>query len=138
MIPRHTSEFHAFDYGTVIEAEVRNGRNQRVNLSDAFAVEILFMRPDGSSFSRPAELGFSDSNSSMMSSMSSSMFSSSGGPLPGEEGIVRYILQPGDLDVPGIWYFQFYIEFGGGAWYSSVITFTVFPNLVSPFDQLSP
>jgi hypothetical protein len=131
-IPKAHSEFHCFDFGTIIQAEVRNGRNQRIDLSGAFAVEILFMRPDGSGFAREAQLGVLDSSGNLDS------MGSSGGPLPGEEGVIFYILQPGDIDTEGNWHLQFYVEAFGGAWYSSVVSFTVLPNIVSPHEVLQP
>lgn len=134
MLPRATAEFHVFDYGTIIQAEVRNGRNQRVDVSGAFLVAILFMRPDGSGFSREAVLGGAGGSPIM----SSSMGSSSMAPLPGQDGLVHYVIQEGDLDVEGQWYLQFYLEIGGGAWFSSVVAFTVLPNIISPGTVLSP
>jgi len=124
MIPRALPEIHCFDYGTVLEFQVRKGRNTAADLSGAFAVEILFMRPVGSNFSRPAQLAHPEDEDSDL-------------PL-GSDGRVVYVVAPGDFDVPGGWYMQLYLEIGGGAWYSSVVAFTVFPNVVSLGEILQP
>jgi hypothetical protein len=112
-IPRAVPEFHVSDFGTVLEFEVRNSNNNLVDLSTICGAEVLFMTPDGSSFTRPAQLAAADE---------------SGDP-DGFDGLLFYVIQPGDLYVAGDWYFQVFIAFITGAWYSSVIQAQVFPNL---------
>ena len=140
MIPRNSPEFHAFDWGTILEFEVRNGRNQVVDLSGATGVEVLFMRPDGSGFSRSAQLAEPDMFGSFgsLNSMNSGGSFGSAGDIPGSSGIGLYILQPGDLDMPGNWYLQFFVSFPGGEWYSSTVTFIVLPNIISPGEIIAP
>jgi hypothetical protein len=123
MIPRAMPQFHVFDHGTLIYAEVRNGRNHVVDLSEATTIRIIFMRPDGSGFMKDAQLGPYPPDSNV---------------LPGSDGTLYYIVEPGDWDTEGQWFFQFYIEVGAGAWYSSAVAFTVFPNIVSPATVLIP
>ena len=113
-IPRAVPEFHVNDYGTVLEFEVRNSKNNVVDLSQNFCgAEVLFMMPDGSAFTRPAQLSPAEESGSG----------------DGIDGILFYVIQPGDLCVAGDWYFQVFIAFTTGAWYSSVIQAQVFPNL---------
>jgi hypothetical protein len=115
LIPRSSPEFHVGDYGTVLEFEVRKGKNSVVNLSTAFAVEVIFMRPDGTAFCRPAQLAPEEDSL-----------------LPdGTGGIAFYVLQPGDFDRAGNWFIQAFVEIGGGGWFSSVINVVVFPNLIN-------
>ena len=123
MIPRATPEFHVDDYGTVLEFEVRRGRNTVLDLSEICGCEVIFMRPDGSSFARPAQLVASNDSA-----------------LPdGSDGILFYIIQPGDLDVAGNWHMQIFVAFSASSWSSSVIPFVVFPNLFElNAEQLSP
>ena len=114
MIPRALPEFHINDWGTVLEFEVRSGRNTVVDLSQICGSEIMFMRPDGSAFSRPAQLLPATDSS-----------------LPeGSDGILFYVLQPGDFTESGQWFMQVFIAFLTGGWYSSVVPIVVFPNLI--------
>jgi hypothetical protein len=123
MLPRATSEFHVNDYGTVWEWEVRSGRNTVVDLSQICGAELMMMRPDGSAFSRPLQL-----------------FPSEESGLPeGTDGLLFYVLQPGDLTEAGQWFLQVFIAFLTGGWYSSVVPIVVFPNLIDiNAEQLSP
>lgn len=122
MIPRTTPEIHESDYGTVFEFEIRNQRKELLDLSDVLATEVIFMRPDGSSFARSTQL----------------LDSASSGSLPGSDGVMFYVIQPGDLDVSGNWFVQAYVELDGGAWSSTVSHFVVFPNLISLNEVLTP
>lgn len=136
MIPRSQSEFHVFDFGTLIQVEIRNSKNRPVNISTATSIVIFFLRPDGSGFARTAHLGTSDMIFELTGMMGADP---AGGPDPGVEGIAFYILQQGDLDMAGNWFLHVFTAFGSsGAWYSSVASFVVFPNLVSPVTVLSP
>lgn len=48
----------------------------------------------------------------------------------GTDGQIHYSTVDGDLDQPGLWKIQAYIELGSGSAYSSIIkTFKVFCNL---------
>ena len=115
MIPRATPEIHQNDFGSILQFEIRNGKNSVVDLSQDFcAAEILFMRPDGSTFTRSAQLLPQDDSATPL----------------GRNGIVFYVLQPGDITVAGNWFLQVYVSFAAGGWYSSVISIVVFPNLV--------
>jgi hypothetical protein len=136
-IPRQMAEFHVEDYGTILEFEVRRGRRGRlgepVDLSQATALEVVFMRPDGESFSRPAviiEPGDSagDSNDSAYAP----------GSAPGQDGLMYYVVRPQDWDVAGNWYVQAYVVFEFGAWSSSVAHFIVYPNLIASPEILVP
>jgi hypothetical protein len=121
-IPRTSPQFHESDVGTILIFEIRNGKNKRVDISNYSALEVFFMRPDGSTFSRPA-LPFPalDSNNP-----------------DGFDGQAFYITQPGDLVPAGEWYMQFFADCNGGAWYSSIISFIVHANLVSLAEVLTP
>ena len=138
-IPRSGPEIHVDDYGTVLRFQVRNGRTNPVDLSSSESVTLLFMRPDGSNFSRAAILGepFGDVLNDSFSGGSSGG-DSSGGNAPGSSGFVHYVIQPGDLDVEGQWYLQIAVELGGGFWHSSVVAFTVYPNLFASGQLLQP
>ena len=124
MIPRATPEFHINDFGTVLEFEIRSGRNRVLDLSQDFcAAEIIFMRPDGSAFTRPAQLLPPEDSATV----------------PGTDGIVFYVLQPGDFTVSGNWFLQVFVAFAAGGWYSSVLNVIVFPNLIDINSEvLSP
>lgn len=118
-IPRARPEFHVEDIGTVIEFEVRTGRNTVLDLSELCFCEVYFMRPDGSCFVRSAQ--FLPAEDSLEPE--------------GANGVLFYILQNGDLDVPGNWHMQIAIGFISSSWSSSVVPFVVFPNLVHAFTE---
>ena len=122
MLPRSVPEFHEGDHGTLIILEVRNGRNKRVDLSSACRIEFFFMRPNGSCFSRPGCLLPSTDSTQP----------------DGSQGFMFYVVQPGDLTPAGQWFLQALVDFGGGAWYTSVVPFTVFPNLIPLSEGLQP
>ena len=115
LIPRISPEIHSEDFGSVFEFEIRNQRKELLDLSDALATEVIFMRPDGSSFSRPAQL----------------LDSASSGSLPGTDGVMFYVIQQGDLSPAGTWFVQVFVALDGGAWSSTVSHFIVFPNLIN-------
>lgn len=122
MLIRSRPEFHESDYGTILILEVRNGRNRRVDISEACALEIFFMRPDGTAFSRPGCLFPAEDSFKP----------------DGFDGRFYYVIQPGDLIPAGNWFLQGYIDLGGGAWYTSTVSFVVFPNLISLVEVLQP
>lgn len=125
MIPRNSAEFHVFDWGILLSTEIRNERNQPIDLSAATTVEIIFMRPDGSGFIHTAGLGTPDE---ILDS----------GVLSGADGKVYYVIRDGDLDTEGNWNFQWHVEVEDvSSLYSSVIAFVVLPNLVSIGEVLS-
>ncbi len=128
-IPRALPEVHVFDHGTILSFEVRNGRNQRVDISSAIVLEILFMRPDGSGFAAPAFLGMAPGET---------FPGSDSGTVPGTDGDAFYIIEPGQIDTEGTWYLQLRVVFTTGQWFSSVITFVVMPNLITPSEILNP
>lgn len=47
----------------------------------------------------------------------------------GKDGRIVYISILDDIDIDGDWQIQGYVELSDGKWYSSVDTFTVYPNL---------
>lgn len=122
MLPRAQPEFHESDYGTVIVLEIRDGRNKRVDISCAQSLCILFMRPDGSNFSV---------DGCWFPSMDSAI-------LDGADGKFFYVIQPEILVPAGQWFLQGWVDLGMGAWYTSVVPFTVFPNLISFAENLTP
>ncbi len=121
-LPRAQPEFHEGDWGTIVIFEVRNGRNKRVDLSFCVNHCVLFMRPDGSCFSSPACLLPAEDSLNP----------------DGFDGFLFYIIQPGELIPAGPWFAQAFVDFSGGAWYSSVVPFTVFPNLIDLSEALLP
>lgn len=122
MIPRTESNIHVFDFGTVFSFQVVDQRNAPYDIAPATLVEVLFMRPDGSNFHRIAEIGDIDNPDSSNA----------------EQNSAFYISQDGDFDMEGQWYCQLYTQFSWGAWHSSVISFTVLPNLMTQADILTP
>ncbi len=126
MIPRNTAEFHCFDWGMLLSTEIRNERNRVIDLSAATLVEIIFMRPDGSTILAEASLGTPNEV------LDSGIF-------PGEDGKVYYIIPEGTLDLEGNWFFEFRISIEGvSSWSSSVIAFVVLPSLFSIGEMLTP
>ncbi len=78
-----------------------------IDVSTATVKTIYFTKPDGSTLTKTA-LFVTD----------------------GTDGQIHYSTIDGDLDQPGLWKIQAYIELGTGSLYSSVIkTFKVFCNL---------
>lgn len=120
MIPRVLPEIHVGDYGTIIEFQIRRNCDDIVDISSATTLQVLFMKPDRTTFIRPAIFSTTDDSSIV----------------PGSDGKMRYVLNPGDIDIAGDWFIQAYIEINNGAWYTSVIHFIVFPNVVEVTAEL--
>ena len=125
-IPRSLPEFHEDDHGTIFEFEIKNSRKEVLNISDALSAEVMFMRPDGSSFSRPAQLLPAESTGD-----SGEDSAEDSAALPGSDGVMFYVIAPGDFTPAGNWFVQAFLELDGGSWSSSVAHFVVFPNLIS-------
>lgn len=100
------TDLHVTDIGTEIRVTVMDG-TEVVDLSSASVKQFLFKHKTGLTFSRDASL-FTD----------------------GSDGILKYILVDGDIDLQGKWELQVYLEFSTGKWHSSKATFEAATNII--------
>ena len=77
-----------------------------VPITSATVKKILFKKPDGTKFSKDANLV-----------------------TDGDDGKMEYVSISGDIDIPGKWAMQGYIEIPGGKFYSRKSSFYVESNL---------
>ena len=121
-IPRSSPELHEGDYGNILKFNIRQSRIEPFSLVMSTSVFLAFMRPDGSVFTRTALLVPSTDSS-----------------LPdGTSGEIFYVIQDGDLDQPGNWYLQVFVEFDDRRFGSTAISFIVFPSLLSLSELIAP
>ena len=109
----NTPEIHVNDFGTQLRFTVKNSPTQPFNLSETDAVNLWFRRPDATSFYVVCTLEQPEDSTLE----------------PGETGEVFYILEEGDVDVAGQWYFQLEIIFPFGSWRTSIIPRIIYPNI---------
>ena len=98
-------EIHVGDIGTVFEAEIQEDA-AAVDISSATALSLLFLKPDGTVDTQTA------------------VFSTDG-----TDGLIRYVTQEDDLDIPGRWRIQGRVTLSTGTWSSVISSFRVRPNL---------
>jgi hypothetical protein len=101
-----TQKIHVTDIGTVFQVTIYDGATL-VDLSSTTNIDFIFRKPDKSIVTRTASL-YTD----------------------GVDGIVQYVMQEGDLDLKGSWKMQAELTFPEGQWWSDIIQFKVYPNLV--------
>ena len=77
-----------------------------VDVSSAIVKSIIFVKPDGTKLTRSA------------------VFTTDG-----TDGKIEYATVDGDIDTPGAWRTQGYIEAPNGKWHTTIDTFTVEENL---------
>lgn len=77
-----------------------------VDVSSATVKQIIFRNPDCSIVTKTASF-YTD----------------------GTDGIIYYTTVAGDLDIPGVWQIQAYVETSSGKYHSSKTTFIVYENL---------
>jgi hypothetical protein len=101
------AQVHIGDVGTVFEATILDQDNDPVDLSASTVRQLFFRKPNGIIVPKVAVLSGS-----------------------GTDGKIRWVTTvTSDLDVTGLWEWQGYVEVGGGAWHSDVLSFRVHRNL---------
>lgn len=102
-------EVHEGDIGTVFEATMKDGTTV-VDLTDNTSIDFIFQRPDGSSFTKEAEL-VGD----------------------GTDGKMKYVVEDATILTPaGIWHLQAKIVMPdppAGTWRSNRHKFRVYENI---------
>ena len=93
------------DVGTIFEMSITSC-GEIVDISSATLREITFVKPDGTKVAQTA------------------VFSTDG-----IDGKIRYTIVAGDIDMPGTWKTQGYVESVSGKWHTTVDTFEVEDNL---------
>jgi hypothetical protein len=99
-------DLHVNDVGTTLEARVLDQNGRPIPIDAATILQMVFERPDKTTFVRNAELVGN-----------------------GTDGRMAYLTEDGDLDAPGVWQLQGYVELPDGSWSTSVYRFKVEPNL---------
>lgn len=98
-----SAQVHVGDIGTVFEATIKDQDGAVVDVSTAAVRQLLFKKPDGTVVPKTATLVTS-----------------------GVDGKVKYVTGvAGDIDQPGEWFLEGYVEIGSGKWHSDVLAFTV-------------
>lgn len=108
------NEIHLDDAVTTFSTQILKGDLTPYSLQGAQTVEFHFQKPDGSLFVKPGVLD-----------------------TDGSDGKLHYTTVVGDLDQPGFWRYQVYIEKGSVYKYSDIGKFRVFPNLIAESDGQS-
>lgn len=94
------------DSGTEIIIRLIDGRGSPVNISEASAKQVVLVKPNGDKIVREADF-YSD----------------------GLDGILKYVSNQGDFDIPGKWKIQAVVSLPSGSWSSSISIFTIDANL---------
>lgn len=103
----NVEEIHEGDIGTVFEATMKDG-TVVVDISEQTSIEFIFQRPDGSSFTKDAELV-----------------------TDGTDGKMKYTTADATtLTPPGTWRLQGHITLDTGQWKSNKHEFRVYENIV--------
>ncbi len=102
-----SGEIHVGDVGIAFRLQARDEGDRVVDVSGASLRRMLFQRPDGGGTLTKAASLTND----------------------GTDGLFQYVSASGDLDVPGGWKYQGYLEMSGGSWHTDVHKFKVLPNL---------
>lgn len=100
------SEIHVGDVGTAFTATVKDEEEAVVDLSDADVLQLWFLKPDQTTLTKTATLV-----------------------TDGTDGKIRYTTQNGDLDQPGNWKVQAYVEYNGNKLHSDITRFKVHANV---------
>jgi len=101
-----SNEIHVGDTGTSIRITIKDD-NEIVDISGASLLQVIFAKPDGT-----------------RNEVNGSLYTD------GTDGIIEYILADGDIDQPGMYKIQAYVEISGGSYYSSIGSFKVLCNLI--------
>lgn len=99
------ADIHVNDVGTAMELDVLDQNNAVVNISSA-GLQMSFLRPDGSTFTKNATFV-----------------------TDGTDGKMHYVTQAGDLNIPGNWKMQGILTFPGGLWHTDVQKFKVLADI---------
>lgn len=100
-----STDMHVGDIGTVLEVTLYDSGSV-VDVSSATVKQIILEKPDGTAVTKTASFT-----------------------TDGADGKLRYTTIANDLDAPGDWNLQVYVEMPAGKWKSDVGVFTVLPNL---------
>lgn len=94
------------DVGTSFQVTVRDENGAVVDVSLSPSLLLIFKKPDGTNLTKTAQR-VND----------------------GTDGLIRYVTEEGDIDQPGKWLLQGYVEKGNAKLYTDVHEFRVYPNL---------
>lgn len=100
------NEIRVGDTGTVFVGTI-NDENGIIDLSLCTAKQIILLKPDGTYIQDDAQF-YTD----------------------GTDGILKYVIQSGDLNECGKWRIQWLISFSSGTWRTDIKTFKVYSNLL--------
>jgi hypothetical protein len=100
-----SDEIHVGDVSTVFRFTVKDGASI-VDISDLDTLQVIFRKPDGTTLTKTATYV-----------------------TDGTDGLMKYIIAEGDIDVAGMWRVQGRVSNSEQNWYSDIQSFKVFPNL---------
>jgi hypothetical protein len=98
-------EIHVNDIGTEFRILIKDD-DVVVDLSTATSIQMIFKKPDDSTFNVIADLYTN-----------------------GTDGLIKYNAIEGDLDQVGLYKIQAYVEIGSASYKSSIGSFKVYCNL---------
>lgn len=99
-------DIHVGEGGLDFDIQVKRRSGVAADISEATKTDIIFQRPDGTYFTRPA-IFITD----------------------GSDGWIRYTTIVNDFDQAGTWKYQTYIEIGSDVKWGSIHKFKVLSNL---------
>lgn len=97
-----TSKIRLNDVGTILEYTVIDETNTPQNIASATIKQIIFVKPDSSTLTK--DMSFSTD---------------------GSDGILRYVIEEGVINVQGVWKYQVYFLSPSGHWTSEHYSFIV-------------
>jgi hypothetical protein len=101
-----TCGIHQSDIGTLIQIQVVDCDGTAVDISGATAKQMVLKKPNGESLTVNVDFVTT-----------------------GVDGLVKYVIQSGDLDQVGSWKVQAIITVGAFIWHSNFESFKVLRNL---------
>jgi hypothetical protein len=100
------AQIHVGDTGTGFQGVAKKGNGDIIDISDATLITMKITKPDDTELIVNANFG-----------------------TDGTDGIFRYETEASDLDIPGHYKLQAFLQTPDGAWRSNIISFTVYPNI---------
>lgn len=100
------NEIHIDDYGWTINITIKDENGSVKDLSSCIEASIIFTKPDNTSITREAEFV-----------------------TDGSDGMIKYVVQDGDIDTVGTWQIQASTTFSSSVLRSNIEKFKVYRNL---------
>ncbi len=104
-------DMHVGDYGTTIEMTIINRQTRRpLDLATITSMYMKFEKPSGATLEKTAVMANP----------------------PGNDGVIKYVVESGLVDETGKWLIQARLLDIGGLWHTDIMEFNVAENIVVP------